>query len=102
MYVGVMEREGAFSGYPDCHRAYIDAVEAVVRLDLRDPTFSIQTPLIELSKAQTLSLASARGALDFLLEHTVTCYEGLSGRGCGVCPACRLRRAGEEEFFALS
>ena len=102
MYLGVMEREGAFSGYPDCYRSYIDAVEAVVRLDLRDPTFSIQTPLIDLSKAQTLGIASRFGALDFLLEHTITCYNGLPGRGCGLCPACRLRRSGEEEFFGVS
>ena len=99
MYLGVMEREGAFSGYPDCHRKYIDAVEAVVRLDLQDPSFSIQTPLVSLSKAETLKIASSLGVLEYLLEHTVTCYNGLPGRGCGLCPACLLRRAGEDQFF---
>lgn len=99
MYIGVMEIEGSFSGYPDCHRTYIDAVENVVRQDLQDPTFSIQTPLVSLSKAQTLEMASSLGALDYLLEHTVTCYNGVRGKGCGSCPSCTLRRAGEEEFF---
>jgi 7-cyano-7-deazaguanine synthase len=99
MYIGVMEQEGAFSGYPDCHRAYIDAVEGVVRLDLQDPMFSIQTPLVSCTKAQTLEIASSFGVLDYLLEHTVTCYNGLRGRGCGTCPACTLRQAGEEEYY---
>lgn len=99
MYIGVMETEGSFSGYPDCYRAYIDAVENVIRLDLQDPNFSIQTPLVFLTKAQTLEIAASFGALDYLLEHTVTCYNGVRGRGCGSCPACTLRRTGEEAFF---
>ena len=99
MYIGVMETEGSFSGYPDCYRSYVDAVENVIRLDLQDPNFSIQTPLVSLTKAQTLEIASSFKALDYLLEHTVTCYNGIRGKGCGTCPACTLRGAGEEEFF---
>jgi 7-cyano-7-deazaguanine synthase len=98
LYAGVMEREGSFSGYPDCYRSYIDAVEQVIRLDLRDPTFAVETPLISLTKAETLEVAASFGALEYLLEHTVSCYNGIRGRGCGSCPACILRRAGEEEF----
>jgi 7-cyano-7-deazaguanine synthase len=99
MYLGVMEMEGSFSGYPDCYRSYIDAVQAVVRLDLRSPEFSIQTPLIDRTKAQTLEIAASLNALEYLLEHTVSCYNGLSGRGCGACPACCLRKEGEDHFF---
>ena len=99
IYIGVMELEGEFSGYPDCRRSYIDAVEAVIRLDLQDPEFSVETPLICLTKAQTLEAAASFGSLDYLLEHTVSCYNDLSGRGCGSCPACTLRRAGEDKFF---
>ena len=56
---GVMELEGEYSGYPDCRRSYIDAVEAVIRLDLQDPAFSVETPLVRLTKAQTLKTAAS-------------------------------------------
>ena len=98
LYIGVIEREGAFSGYPDCHRSYIDAVQAVIRLDLSDPSFSVQTPLIQMSKAETLEVANSLGALEYLLDQTVSCYNGLPRMGCGTCPACHLRKQGIEEF----
>ncbi len=99
LVIGVMEREGAHSGYPDCSRAYIDSVQTVLRLDLRDPLFSIQTPLIAMSKAETMELAHSLGVLDYLLEHTVTCYNGISGAGCQKCPSCILRNQGIAEFY---
>jgi 7-cyano-7-deazaguanine synthase len=99
LFIGVMEREGTNSGYPDCSRAYIDAVQTVIRYDLQDPHFSIQTPLVHMTKAQTMELADSLGELDFLLSHTITCYEGIPGRGCRSCPACRLRNEGIDEFF---
>ena len=98
LFIGVMELEGANSGYPDCTRAYIDSVQTVIRQDFQDPTFSVQTPLISMSKAQTLQLAHSLGALEFLLDHTITCYHGLPGHGCRVCPACRLRNKGLEIY----
>lgn len=99
LFIGVMENEGANSGYPDCNRHYIDSVQAVIRLDLQDPTFTVQTPLIHMSKAQTLEVAHSLGVLDFLLEHTISCYNGLPLQGCQTCPACRLRNEGLVEFY---
>ena len=99
LFIGVMEREGANSGYPDCHRAYIDSVQAVIRLDLQDPSFSVQTPLISMTKAETLEVANSLGVLEFLLTHSVTCYNGIPREGCRECPACRLRNQGIEEFY---
>ena len=99
IFTGVMEREGANSGYPDCNRPYIDCVQSVIRLDLQDPSFSIQTPLIDMSKAQTMELADSLGELEFLLRHTVTCYNGISGFGCRQCPSCKLRNEGIDEFY---
>jgi 7-cyano-7-deazaguanine synthase len=99
IFTGVMEREGANSGYPDCNRHYIDCVQSVIRIDLQDPSFSIQTPLIEMSKAEAMELADSLGELDFLLHHTVTCYNGLSGFGCRKCPSCKLRNEGIDEFY---
>ena len=97
--IGVMEREGANSGYPDCNRAYIDSVQTVIRLDLHNPSFSIQTPLIDMSKAETMELADSLGELEFLLQNTVTCYNGVPITGCRACPSCRLRNEGIVEFY---
>jgi 7-cyano-7-deazaguanine synthase len=99
LFIGVMEREGAQSGYPDCNRLYIDSVQTVMRLDLQDPSFSIKTPLIHMSKAETMELADSLGALEFLLQHTVSCYNGVPLLGCQECPSCRLRNEGVIEFY---
>ena len=98
LYVGVMEQEGSSSGYPDCSRAYMDAVQAVIRLDLADPSFAVVTPLVSLSKRESLEIAHVYGELPFLLATTVTCYHGIPSQGCGSCPSCRLRATGLEEF----
>lgn len=98
MYIGVMELEGANSGYPDCSRQYIDLVQSVIRADLQDAHFTIETPLVRMTKAETLKIAHSLGKLDFLLEHTISCYEGLPGLGCQKCPSCILRNKGIQEF----
>lgn len=99
IYIGVMEREGAYSGYPDCTREYIDLVQAVMRKDASNPLLCVHTPLIHMTKKETLDLADSKGELSYLLTHTISCYEGLQGRGCEKCPACILRNAGIDEFF---
>ena len=60
-----------------------------------DYTFDIVTPLMFLTKAQTVLLMQRLGTLDWYKE-THTCYEG-ARPACGVCPACQLRKAGFEE-----
>jgi len=98
-FIGVMELEGSNSGYPDCSRAYIDSVQKVIALDIQDPDFSIETPLISMSKFDTMQLADRLALLDFLLLHTVTCYEGEPLLGCKKCPACLLRNEGVRDFY---
>ena len=39
------------------------------------------------------------GVLPYLLEETITCYEGLRQPGCEKCPACKLRNQGIQEFL---
>src|SRR6201996_2501665 len=53
--------ETDFSGYPDCRRATLDAVETALQLGM-DRVFPIKTPLMRLSKADTWSLGTALGA----------------------------------------
>ena len=45
-----------------------------------------------------MDFAYSLGVLPFLLEETVTCYEGIPLKGCGECPACTLRNNGILEF----
>lgn len=96
--MGIIGVEAANSGYRDCTRAYMDLMQEVLRLDLDDPNFSIITPIVDLTKKQTLQIAQKLGVLEYLLEETVTCYEGIAKQGCGVCPACILRNEGIAEY----
>ena len=57
-----------------------------------DYAFQIHTPLMYLTKAQTWALADEMGVLDYIREHTHTCYNGVVG-GCHECPSCIFARA---------
>ncbi len=98
IYMGVMELESANSGYRDCSRAYMDLMEQILRIDLDDPNFAIRTPLIDLCKEESMELAHSLGVLEYLLDETITCYEGIPRKGCQICPACALRNDGIESF----
>lgn len=100
VYTGVIEVESANSGYRDCSRAYVDLMQTILRIDLNDPLFEIKTPVVFMTKKDTLVLAHQLGILEYLLNETVTCYEGQMKKGCGVCPACILRNEGIADFYA--
>jgi len=83
-----------FSGYPDCREDTIKAMQTALNLGM-EAKFQIHTPLMHLTKAQTVILAKDEGALEALaLSHT--CYEG-QFPPCEECPACKLRAKGFEE-----
>jgi 7-cyano-7-deazaguanine synthase len=83
-----------FSGYPDCRRNTIDSLEQTLTLGM-DREFKIHTPLMWLTKAQTVDLAVEVGALE-ALAYSHTCYNGTLPP-CGECPACKLRAKGFAE-----
>ncbi len=98
--------ETDYSGYPDCRRDTIDAQQKALALGM-DRSFSIETPLMWLDKAETWQLAYDLGGqalVDLVIEDTHTCYLGERGRrhdwgyGCGACPACELRATGFEKW----
>ncbi len=97
--MGVMELESANSGYRDCSRKYMDLMQAILSIDLDNPYFKIRTPLVFMTKKQTMECAHEIGLLDYLLMNTITCYEGVPQQGCQICPACQLRNAGLREFL---
>lgn len=100
IYMGVIEAEEWNSGYRDCSRRYMDLKQEILRIDLADPAFEIVTPLVHMSKLETLELGKELGILDYLLSETITCYEGISREGCRLCPACQLRNEGVRLFSA--
>jgi 7-cyano-7-deazaguanine synthase len=70
------------------------ALEKTLHLGM-DYTIHIHTPLMHLSKAQTVFLAQEVGAME-ALQYSHTCYEG-HFPPCGACPACQLRARGFAE-----
>lgn len=98
VYIGVLGLENQNSGYRDCSRDYMDLKEHILRIDLGNSDFCIHTPLVALTKMQTMQVAEELGILDFLLKETVTCYLGIAGEGCQNCPACLLRNEGLRAF----
>lgn len=82
-----------FSGYPDCRDTFIKSLNVTLNLAM-DKQFIIHTPLMWLDKADVWQLSDELGALDFVQEKTLTCYNGIQSSGCGECPACQLRNAG--------
>lgn len=93
---GVCETD--FSGYPDCRDIFVKSLNVTLNLSM-DQTFVIHTPLMWINKAETWKLADELGALDFVRERTLTCYNGIIADGCGECPACKLRKAGLDQYL---
>ena len=100
--------ETDYSGYPDCRRNTLDAMELTLRLGM-ERRFSIETPLMHITKAQTWALADQLGGealTDLIVEESHTCYLGDRshwypwGYGCGTCPACELRANGWSDWKA--
>lgn len=95
LYMGVCQTD--YSGYPDCRREFIDQLERTIALGNGLESFSIVTPLMELTKAQTVLMGfELGGACMQALSLSVTCYHG-ERPGCGTCPACELRAKGFAE-----
>jgi len=85
-----------YSGYPDCRPEFLRAFEAMANLATKAAVegrrLRLHAPLIALSKAEIIRRGIALG-VDYGL--TISCYQAdATGRACGVCDSCRLRRAG--------
>jgi 7-cyano-7-deazaguanine synthase len=102
IYMGVIEVEhgGDGVGYRDCSREYMGKMQEILRMDLADPKFEIRTPIVFMTKRQTMDLGHRLGVLEYLLERTITCYKGVPLAGCRKCPSCILRNDGLREFLA--
>lgn len=86
-----------FSGYPDCRDVFIKSLNVTLNL-ATDYPFDILTPLMWINKAETWQMAYDLGVLEIIKDETLTCYNGIKGSGCQMCPACKLRENGYIEF----
>ena len=100
--------ETDFSGYPDCRRDTLDALQTALNMGMAQD-FVIETPLMKLTKAQTWALSKTLGGealVELIVADSHTCYRGERGElhawghGCGDCPACDLRVRGWNEWVA--
>ena len=96
LYIGVNAVD--YSGYPDCRPEFIEAFQALAAVATRRAVegapLVLRAPLLHLTKAEIIRRGCALG-VDYSL--TVSCYQaGEEGAACGLCDACRLRKAGFE------
>lgn len=91
-----------YSGYPDCRRNTIDALQLALSLGLGVGDIRIHTPLMYLTKAETFKLAKDLNCLEIIINDTMTDYNGDQtinewGKGLLNNPASILRANGYME-----
>lgn len=98
IFIGVCEAD--FAGYYDCRQVFIDAMAKALGEGIwGDPTsLVIHTPLMQLTKAESVKLAVdvLKDRFEEVFQLTHTCYAGVKG-GCGKCHACLIRDRGFRE-----
>ncbi len=85
-----------YASYPDCRENYMLAFQEMANLATRAGVeghkIQIHTPLINLTKAETIQLGTKLG-VDYSL--TISCYQAnADGHACGKCDACVIRKQG--------
>ncbi|MBP9721892.1 MAG: 7-cyano-7-deazaguanine synthase QueC [Gammaproteobacteria bacterium] len=79
-----------YSGYRDCRPEYFVAYQKLI--DVAVENITIKTPLLNLSKAETIQLGHSLGVNYY---DTVSCYQANDkGHACGKCDSCALRKQG--------
>lgn len=98
IYIGVCEAD--YGGYPDCRTEFIYSMAVALSHGIygSDDSFRIHTPLMRLTKPESVKLAKDVLGDDFdrVFALTHSCYQGVKG-GCGKCHACILRDRGFRE-----
>ncbi|MBX9626794.1 MAG: 7-cyano-7-deazaguanine synthase QueC [Gemmataceae bacterium] len=85
-----------YSGYPDCRPEFLAAFENLASLatkaGVEGGRFTVHAPLLKMTKAEIIR-EGVRLGVDYSL--TLSCYDpDASGRACGRCDSCQLRRKG--------
>lgn len=95
IYIGVNALD--YSGYPDCRPQFIEAFQQSINQGTaaadQGLAMIIETPLINLTKAEIVKLGVTNSAP---LHLTTSCYQG-GEKACGKCDSCQLRLKGFSE-----
>lgn len=97
IFIGVNALD--YSGYPDCRPEFIRAFESLANLATKagvegTTRLTVEAPLLHMTKADIVRKAVELG-VDLSLTHS--CYDpDPSGKPCGRCDSCVLRRKGFE------
>lgn len=89
-----------YSGYPDCRPEFLDAFAQLAQLATkagveRQARYRVQAPLLKMTKAEIIRMGVKLG-IDY--SKTLSCYDpDATGRACGKCDSCQLRRKGFKE-----
>ena len=88
-----------YSHYPDCRPEFFEAYNQMAaiatKVAVEGKPIQIQTPLLHLSKAETILQGIQRG-VDYSL--TTSCYRmDDQGFACGSCDSCTFRKKGFRE-----
>ena len=88
-----------YSGYPDCRPEFLTAFENLANLatkaGVEGGRFHVRAPLLKLTKAEIIR-EGVRLGVDY--SQTLSCYDpDASGRACGHCDSCLLRKKGFAE-----
>jgi len=93
LVVGVCQTD--YSGYPDCRASFIKQLEVAIEKAIDEKGFIIYTPLMHLTKGETVKMLQQLQGLHLLL-YSHTCYNN-QRPPCGECAACILRAKGFAE-----
>jgi 7-cyano-7-deazaguanine synthase len=102
IFIGVNALD--YSGYPDCRPEFIQAFENLANLATKagvegTSVLRVEAPLLHMTKADIVRKAVELG-VDLALTHS--CYDpDPSGKPCGRCDSCVLRRKGFESAQVL-
>jgi len=99
LVTGVCQQDNA--NYPDCRESFIQSQEKTINEALGIDNFKIVTPLIDMTKAESVELVNGLAmfgenkCMD-ALAYSHTCYSGVYPP-CGKCHSCVLRAYGFEQ-----
>jgi len=93
VFIGAHDED--YPGYPDCRKTFFDAFKKAVNTGTtRGKAIKLHAPLLGKGKKEIIKTALYAGAP---LEHTWSCYKGLS-TPCGVCDSCFFRARAFKEL----
>ena len=88
IFIGAVYEDS--SGYPDCRPEYYAAFNELIRLGTADGSIQIETPIIQMTKADIVRKGVE---LNAPLHLTWSCYQR-EEIACGECDSCALRLRG--------